>query len=159
MTRTETTIRRATPADVAEVARLGGALVRQHHAYDPRRFVLFDPLEEGLAEFYREQLDRPDALLLAAGETGTVAGFSFARLEPEDLMIMRPAVGCIHDLYVDPAARGGGLGARLLDAAIDGLRQLGSAGVMLVVAPQNEPARKLFRRRGFRCTIEEMRLD
>jgi hypothetical protein len=30
---------------------------------------------------------------------------------------------------------------------------------MLGVAPQNEPARRLFLRRGFRFALQEMRLD
>jgi GNAT superfamily N-acetyltransferase len=159
MTRVEPTIRRATPADIVEVARLGVELVRQHHAYDPRRYTLFEPLASRLADFYRDQLARPDALILVAEDGAGVAGFAFARVEAAEIISMMAGVGWVHDLYVEQPARGHGLGSRLLDAAIDGLRLLGSASVMLGVAPQNEPARRLFLRRGFRYTLQEMRLD
>lgn len=44
-------IRPARRADLPALARLGAALVRQHHAMDPRRFFLEEPLEEGYAWF------------------------------------------------------------------------------------------------------------
>lgn len=48
---------------------------------------------------------------------------------------------------------------RLLDAAIRALGELGAADILLGVAAQNEAAAALFRRRGFRRTLQEMALN
>lgn len=48
-----------------------------------------------------------------------------------------------------PAARGGGLGKRLLDAFLDGLRAAGSPGVHLRVAADNQDAVRFYCGRGF----------
>jgi GNAT superfamily N-acetyltransferase len=151
-------IRRAAAADAPALGRLGAALARQHHTYDPRRFVLFEPVEEGFARFYAEQAARADTAVLVAESGGRAVGFVFARLEPASYLDALPPSGWVHDLYVEEAARGAGVGRRLLDAAIEALARLGALGVMLAVAPQN-PAGQWYERRGFRVTHREMRLD
>jgi ribosomal protein S18 acetylase RimI-like enzyme len=152
-------IRPATPADLPALARLGALLARQHHGYDPRRYFFPEPVEEEYLPFYQAQLARPDAALLVAEVGGRVVGFAFVRLEPAEFLSLIPASGWIHDLFVAESARGAGVGRLLLDRAVLELRRLGAAGVMLSVAPQNEAARRLFLRCGFRFALQEMRLD
>jgi GNAT superfamily N-acetyltransferase len=55
------------------------------------------------------------------------------------------------DGWVAPEARRRGLGAELLDAAVEACLVAGHASVRLHVTEGNEPARGLYRLRGFGC--------
>ena len=65
----------------------------------------------------------------------------------------------VHDIYVDESARGFNAGKQLLDTAVQAACDLGSRVLMLHVAEQNEFARRLFEKNGFRPTMQEMMLD
>jgi ribosomal protein S18 acetylase RimI-like enzyme len=58
----------------------------------------------------------------------------------------------ITELFVAPQARGRGVGQALLDAIAGGLRAQGIAAIHLMVRPQNEQARSLYERVGFRAS-------
>ena len=152
-------VRRATPNDLQILGGYGGKLARQHRAYNPQRFTLFEPVEREFAQFYGEQLSRQDAVILVAELEGRVVGYMFVRVEPESFADALAAAAWIHDIYVDESWRGRRVGALLMDAAIESARELGSRCVMLSVAVQNEGARSVFERHGFRVTMQEMRLD
>ena len=152
-------VRRAGPGDLPTLVRFGAALARQHAAYDPRRFVLPPALEAAQSAFFAEQLASPDALLLVAQAADAApVGYAFARREPASFVDALPVSGWVHDLYVEPAGRGRGAGAALLDAAIAALHGMGVGVVLLTVAPANEGARRVFARRGFAVTMHEMAL-
>lgn len=72
---------------------------------------------------------------------------------------MRDECGFIHDLLVVKEGRGEGVGEALLDGAIEWLREQGMPRVVLGTAAQNDIARRLFDRRGFRPTMVEMTLE
>ena len=80
-------------------------------------------------------------------------------MEPLSWKDLRDECGFIHDLLVTDAARGHGAGEGLLNAAIQWLQQRGMPRVVLGTAAQNERARRLFERRGFRPTMIEMTLE
>jgi ribosomal protein S18 acetylase RimI-like enzyme len=157
-------VRPARTSDLPTIAAFGAALARQHAAYNGRRFTLPEPVEVAHATFFGEQLGSPDAILLVAESSDRSAGargplgYAFARREPASFVDALPASGWLHDLYVDPAARGQGAGAALLDAAVAALRATGVDLVLLTVAPANADARRLFGARGFRTTMHEMTL-
>ncbi|MBC7909260.1 MAG: GNAT family N-acetyltransferase [Pyrinomonadaceae bacterium] len=159
MSESQVVIRRATTGDLAAVSSYGGELIRQHHAYDSQRFIGFDAIKIDLPVFYREQLVREDAAILVAELGGRIVGYAFVRLEAESFINLSDATAWIHEIYVDESARGQGVSALLMKAAINAARRLGSGSVMLSVAPGNARARKLFDRHGFRLTMHEMRLD
>lgn len=46
-----------------------------------------------------------------------------------------------------------------MDVAVEAARELGSSSVMLSVAAQNEVARRVFEKYGFRLTMHEMRVE
>jgi ribosomal protein S18 acetylase RimI-like enzyme len=71
-------------------------------------------------------------------------------------MDLREAGGKLYDLYVDPGARGAGLGRRLVEDAVARLAALGAPRVVLMTAWMNEDARRLFEKLGFRPTMLEM---
>jgi GNAT superfamily N-acetyltransferase len=85
---------------------------------------------------------------MVAGRRGEVHGMCSAGptsghgLDPE-------RVGEVSTLYIDPSAQGLGLGARLLDAVVDQLLDIGFVDVRLWVLRDNHVARQFYERRGW----------
>jgi len=153
------TVRRATASDQEHLGRFGGALMRQHHAADPRRFIQVEHPEAGYGRFLVSQISNPDSLVLVAERSGTVIGYVFADVETTNWMQLRGPCGIVHDIYVDEAMRRLGAGRELMDAAIAWIRSKGRSQVVLLTKSQNQRAQDLFGRLGFRPTMLEMTLD
>jgi len=150
-------IRRATPADRETLGRLGALLVRVHHEFDQKRFIApTSRTERGYGSFLSSQLDDPDVAVFVAEHDGTVIGYTYAEVEDSDWMSLRGPAGVLHDIIVDPAHRGRGVGRRLLDATLEFLRSRGAPRVVLSTAARNAPAQRLFVAAGFRDTMIEM---
>ena len=154
------TVRAARPGDLQAAAKLAATLVRQHHAYDPQRFMSIEPLEEGYERFLRTQVDRDGVVLLVAarcrGAGESVVGYLLGSLEERDWSDLRDACGKIHDLYVDESVRLRGVATHLVEEAVARLEALGAPRVVLMAAWRNDGARRLFERLGFRPTMLEM---
>jgi ribosomal protein S18 acetylase RimI-like enzyme len=151
------TIRPATTADVGTLGRLGAVLVRTHHDFDAARFIAATPqTEHGYGSYLGSQLGNPDIVVLVAEDGGEVLGYTFAGVEGYDYMSLRGPAGVLHDIVVDPAHRGRGVGRALLDATLAELKTRGAPRVVLSTAERNEPAQRLFARAGFRRTMIEM---
>lgn len=154
------TIRRAERRDAAALGKLGAALMQTHYAFDTRRFL--EPgegAEEGYAGFLVSQLRDKGSIVLVAERDGRIVGYTFAAVEPLSWKDLRDECGFIHDLLVVDDARRSGVGEELLNAAIEWLREQKIPRVVLGTAAQNETARRLFARRGFRATMIEMTLE
>lgn len=82
----------------------------------------------------------PGTFALGAGEN-PLAGFVLARIAAAEAEILT--------LAVDPAARGQGLGRRLMDAAAAMALAGGATALFLEVAEDNDAARALYGRLGF----------
>lgn len=152
-------VRPATASDQEPLGRFGGALMRQHHAADPRRFIQVEHPEAGYGRFLVAQLSNPDSLVLVAERSGTVIGYVFADVETTNWMQLRGPCGIVHDIYVDEAMRHLGAGRELMGAAIAWIRSKGRSQVVLMTKTQNQRAQDLFGRLGFRPTMLEMTLD
>jgi GNAT superfamily N-acetyltransferase len=74
----------------------------------------------------------------------------------DDVVRSRPT---LVGMFVEPAARGTGVGAALVDAVVDWARARGAAGLRLWVTTTNRPAIALYRRCGFRPTGQRKPLD
>jgi len=117
------------------------------------------PLFEGYAEFYGVDLDSEvaervwswllDAVhpldgLLAIDEAGLAVGI--AQFEP----ILRPLagaeIGFLHDLYVDPASRGGGAADALFEALADVARSRGWPAIRWLTQEYNYRGRAFYDR-------------
>jgi ribosomal protein S18 acetylase RimI-like enzyme len=150
-------VRRATPADMPAVGRLGALLVEEHHAFDAQRFIApRKRTPEDYARFLGTQLKEPEAAVLVAETQGVVIGYAYVAVEGWDYMALRGPAGALHDVIVDPAHRGQGVGTMLLEAALAFLKSRGAPRVVLSTAEQNEGAQRLFARAGFRRTMVEM---
>lgn len=119
-------LRRATPADVPEIA-----AIEQRAFSDP-----WSP--RGFASL----VAAPEVYLVVSEAAGKVTGYVVARFVADE--------GEIANLAVAPEARGLGLGAALLDAALREARRRGVVMVYLEVRRSNDVARALYATRGFR---------
>jgi ribosomal protein S18 acetylase RimI-like enzyme len=153
------TIRPATTSDQEHLGRFGGALMRQHHAADPRRFIQVEHPEAGYGRFLVSQLSNPSSLVMVAEHSGAVVGYVYADVESTNWMELRGPCGVVHDVYVDEAARRLGAGRELMSAAIAWIRSKGRSQVVLMTKIRNEHAQHLFTTLGFRPTMIEMTLD
>ncbi|MFL6209983.1 MAG: GNAT family N-acetyltransferase [Pyrinomonadaceae bacterium] len=150
-------IRRATPADLPGIGRLGALLVKEHYDFDPQRFLAARPgTPEGYASFIGTQLEDPDNAVLVADTGGDVIGYAYAAIEGYNYMALRGPAGVLHDIIVDPEHRGRGVGRLLLDATLALFRSRGVPRVVLSTAERNEVAQRLFASMGFRRTMVEM---
>jgi ribosomal protein S18 acetylase RimI-like enzyme len=154
-----TTLRPATKADEPTLGRFGAALMRQHHASDPRRFLIVDNPEAGYGRFLVSLLENPQYLVRVAERGGEVVGYVLASIEPTSWRDLRGPCGFIHDVYVDDNARREGNGEALVRAAIAWIHERGQTQVVLFSKTKNESAQRLFARLGFRGTMVEMTLD
>jgi ribosomal protein S18 acetylase RimI-like enzyme len=132
-------------------------MVTTHHDFDTKRFMAPSPqTEQGYGRFLGSQLGNEDVSIMVAELDGVVVGYVFSSLEDADYMALRGPAGAIQDIIVDPAHRGQGIGAKLLDAAIEFLKSRGAPRVVLSTAFQNATAQRLFEKAGFRRTMVEM---
>jgi GNAT superfamily N-acetyltransferase len=149
-------IRPAAPEDEAPLGRYGGGLMRQHAAFDAQRFLRVEHPERGYGRFLVSRLGDAESVVLVAERAGEVLGYVYAGFEPHSWKELRERCGFVHDVYVDEAARGAGIGEKLVRAAIAWLEERGSPRVMLWSAAPNRTAQRLFEKLGFRRTMVEM---
>jgi ribosomal protein S18 acetylase RimI-like enzyme len=151
------TIRPAVSTDMATVGRLGALLVREHHDFDPERFIAATSrTEHAYGSFLGTQLDDPDVVVLVAERDGEILGYTYAGVEGNDYMSLRGPAGALYDIVVDPAHRRQGVGRMLLGATLDALKARGAPRVVLSTAEKNDAAQRLFDHAGFRRTMIEM---
>lgn|SRR6516225_7831331 len=153
------TIRPATAVDQDALGRFGGALMRQHHAADPLRFIQVEHPEAGYGRFLVSQLTNPASVVLVADRAGEVVGYIWAAIEGISWKDLRGPCGYIHDIFVDEPVRGLGAGRALLREAIAWIRAHGRSQVVLWTKTRNDRAKSLFLGTGFRTTMTEMTLD
>ena len=152
-------IRPALASDERALGRFGAALMRQHHESDPRRFLTAERPEAGYGRFLVSRIGKQDVVVLVAVRSKEVVGYAYASIEPTSWEDLRGPCGFLHDLYVDEASRGRGVGRELADAAIAWMRSKGMSQVVLWSKTGNDSAQRLFARLGFRKTMIEMTLD
>ena len=150
-------IRRAMTSDLPRLGRLGALLVEAHHDLDPRRFLAANHrTPANYASFLSTKLEDPDAAVLVAEAHAEVIGYAYAEVQGYDYLALRGPAGVLHDLIVDPAHRGRGVGRLLLNAALAYLQARGAPRVVLLTAERNQAAQRLFASMGFRRTMVEM---
>ena len=153
------TVRPARPSDQEPLGRFGGALMRQHHASDAKRFIQVEHPETGYGRFLVSQIGDPESVVLVAERSGAVIGYVWAQVEGTSWMDLRGPAGVIQDIFVDEVARGAGAGRALMREALAWIRTTGRPQVVLSTKTGNEHAKRLFASFGFRPTMIEMTLD
>ena len=90
--------------------------------------------------------DRPWSHAFVAEDGGACLGFAAAGLEPWNRRLV------LWHLYVQPSARGRGIGRRLVDRAAGLGRELGARHIWLETSNLNAPGVAAYRALGFRLT-------
>jgi ribosomal protein S18 acetylase RimI-like enzyme len=150
------TLRAATPSDLPSLGRMGAALAHQHHAFDPRRFMLPDDVEASFRSWLGREAEEKDAVVIVAELDGEVVGYAYGRVEAMDWNALLDRSGGFHDIWVEEKARRAGVGVLLAEELMKRLTALGVPRVVLHAAAKNEPAQRMFAKLGWRPTMVEM---
>lgn len=143
-------LRRAELADAEALAAIGAATFTETfgHLYPPADLARF-LAEAHSPERVRADLADPAKALWLAQVAGETVGYALAGPcnlpHPE----VRPEDGEVKRLYLLRRAQKGGLGGRLLDAALGWLLEAGPRTVWIGVWSENFGAQRLYERRGF----------
>lgn len=145
------TLRPATPADAPALARLGADsfVAKFGHLYRPEDLAGF------LAESHGEatvagQIADPGMRVMLAERDGRLAGFCKLVMAcgwPEHARGQRGIE--LKQLYTDAAATGQGIGARLMERALEEAARFGADEIQLSVYSENPGAQKFYARYGF----------
>jgi ribosomal protein S18 acetylase RimI-like enzyme len=134
-------------AEAESVLELWIDLVDHHRRLDPSH-----PGSGGLLPALRRELARalrePDCQVLVAEVERRVCGFLLAEIEHEGKEEAPPG-GWIHELYVDPAWRGRGLGSQLVARAEAFFAERTGSRVCVRVEARNAEGLRFWERRGF----------
>nr|XP_061806029.1 uncharacterized N-acetyltransferase YhfO-like [Nerophis lumbriciformis] len=136
-------VTRATVADVERVAPLFDAY---------RQFYQQPPDLSGAGAFLRKRLSAAESTLLFAHNEAEVLGFT--QLYPVFSSVRMRRELILNDLFVSSAARRQGVGKRLLDAAREYAREIGSQGLTLETSSDNLSAQQLYMAYGFEKDTE-----
>jgi ribosomal protein S18 acetylase RimI-like enzyme len=134
----DTTIRRATAADIDALAPLFDGY---------RSFYGQAPDAARARDFLAQRIGGGESVVLVAERDGSAIGFT--QLYPVFSSVRTARTWLLNDLFVDATARRGGVARKLLDAAATFARDDGAAGLMLETTRDNAPARALYRAAGW----------
>ena len=124
---------------MGEVVRLHGALYAREFGYD----ATFEALVAEIAAAFLRSYDAARERCWIADLDGAVVGSAF-------VVEKSPTVAKLRLLIVDPAARGSGLGRRLVRACIRFARRAGYARLVLWTQSHLDAARRIYETEGFR---------
>jgi len=126
---------------------------RNNHAnectYDNYESVI-NAIKKNAMETFNSRND--DTLILIAKLEGTPVGNALGRIfiENEAADNGTGRMGLFDELFLDDAARGHGLGQRLLDETVNWMKERGIKRIKLHAYSWNDQAKKLYARNGFK---------
>lgn len=135
----DATVRRATPSDAEDVARL-------LHDFQAE-FDEPSPEVELLAERYAKLIRNREMTVLLVGDGPD--GFAQLRYRPWVYSAGQNAHAYLEELYVVPSLRGKGLGRKLLQAALEAARGEGATHMELGTSEDDTAGRALYESVGF----------
>lgn len=122
----------------------------------PQLAILFDSYRQfygkprdvvAAHDFLAQRVRNQDSQILVARQDGSIAGFTQLFRIFSSVSMRRAWL--LNDLYVLQSARGRGIAARLLSAAVAHGRDSGAAWLMLQTGQDNEIAQRLYDRNGW----------
>jgi len=131
-------IRRAASGDIDAAVRLFSGYLR---------FYEKPVVEAAVRTFVSERLARLDSVFFLAEIEGRAVGFT--QLYPAFASLSLAPSWILNDLYVEPEARGAGVGEALMEAARELAVGNGAAELMLQTARTNATAQRLYEKLGW----------
>jgi len=137
----------ATGADVARVVELARELRAELAEYrGGGLWSLRDAGTEPLEELFSDTLAQPEAMLVVGTLDGVVVGFGLATTEP---LRDGSRLGRICELYVEPDARGVGIGEAIVEVMGERFGAAGCRGIDVIALPGHRAAKNFFEEQGF----------
>lgn len=153
------TVRPARETDIPAILAMLGSLADAHTAWDPARFATVPETEPAYRAWLAQARAGGPVLALVAETDAGVAGYLIAESLPGEPKYWATPCVYVHDIYLDPAARGQGLAEALLTHARSWADQLGVPQVRALVSASNPAGQSFFTRSGFRVGAVEMTLN
>jgi GNAT superfamily N-acetyltransferase len=138
----EVVIRQPRPGDIGWIIHRHGAVIAKEFGWDMR----FETTIAAILGAFGQNPGREEGWV--AEQSGSILGSVFLMREDE-------ATARLRVLYVEPAARGLGLGKRLVALAVAFARQAGYGKILLWTHEFQQPARKIYQGAGFRLVRQE----
>jgi ribosomal protein S18 acetylase RimI-like enzyme len=150
-------VRRATSADARAIAEIRVASWRATYpGMVPAPILERMDVDRDETRIGGKLADPRQRAFVVEDAAGRVAGFVMAgAARDEDAA----GLGEVQAIYLDPAARGRGLGRALMDAALAELAGAGLTTVVLWVLTANAAARRFYERAGFRLDGTAQMID
>lgn len=151
--------RLATPADAERVVELARELRAEMASYrGGGLWAARDVAGEPLVEHVHDVLARDDAGVFVGCIDDVIVGFAVVRVEE---LRDGARLGVVTDLFVEPDARGVGVGEALANALVEHCRAQGCLGIDVVALPGHRAAKNFFEGQGFtaRAIVMHRALD
>jgi len=110
---------------------------------------VFNGLDLPFDSALREILEDRRSLVIVGELEGVLLGFAWARSEPMLRRAGGERVGVIRLFYVEPEARGVGLGEAMINLVLESLRSSGHRRFDALVSPGHRLAKNFFEQNGF----------
>lgn len=138
----------ARPAEATDLARLAELATEATDELIPQRGGTLWSVREarnGAGSGLADLVASPDALVLVGTFDDVTVGYAVVRVEA-----LRDAttLGVLDDLFVEPAARGVGVGEAMMQAVLAWCEQRGCRGVDSLALPGNRETKNFFERFG-----------
>jgi GNAT superfamily N-acetyltransferase len=143
--------RAATAADLARITELAHAL--RGELAEERGGPLWATREsqpEPLVDLLTERLGRDDAAVLVGTYEDVIVGYGTAWI---DHLRDGSRLGVIDEIYVEPGARGVGVGETLVERLVAFCRHAGCSGIDATALPGHREAKNFFERAGFSARL------
>jgi DNA-binding MarR family transcriptional regulator/GNAT superfamily N-acetyltransferase len=135
------TLRTHRPGDIGWITHRHGALYAQEYGWDEK----FEAMVAGIAAKFIDNFDPQRERCWMAEQDGNILG-------SVTLVKKTSSVAKLRMLYVEPSARGLGVGSRLVKECIEFARQAGYRKITLWTNSMLLAARRIYEREGFRLT-------
>lgn len=148
----EISVRDAGPDDVDVLVALYRELEAEQAALRPL-WPLADGLDEPVAESLAAAIGDGEVTVLVGMIDGHPLGFLYASAEPLLAQAGGAQVGTVRLIYTDPAARGVGVGAAMMELALGRMREAGLHWFDARVSPGHRSAKNFFEAHGFSARL------